>query len=87
MMFACEIGRPGKKLFTDTLATMLRRDDETSDPADRRAAWKIRDEFGTNQADDFACRLCKEKTARVAAERVTQAMAHVRLLRRIAEFG
>src|SRR6516164_8965722 len=41
MIFACEIGRPGKKLFTDTLATMLRRDDETSDPANRRAVWKI----------------------------------------------
>ena len=53
MIFACEIGRPGKKLFTDTLATMLRRDDETSDPANRRAVWKIWDEFGANQADDL----------------------------------
>jgi len=66
MMFACEVRRAGKKLFTDTPATMTRRDDETSNSANRRAVWKIGDEFGANQADDFACRLCKENTAGVA---------------------
>jgi hypothetical protein len=67
MMLAGEVGRAGKKLFTDTPATMLRRDDETSDSANRRAVWKIGDKLGANQADDLACRLGKEKTARVAA--------------------
>ena len=66
MMFACEVRRAGNKLFTDTLATMMCRDDETSDSANCRAVWEIGDEFGANQADDLARRLCNEKTASVA---------------------
>ena len=65
VMFACEVGRAGKKLFTDTLATMTCRDDETSDSANCRAVREIGDEFGDNQADDLAPRLCHEKTASV----------------------
>ena len=66
MMFACEVGRAGNKLFIDTLATMVCRDDETSDSANCRAVWEIGDEFGANQADDLARLLCNEKTASVA---------------------
>jgi hypothetical protein len=65
-MFACEVGRAGKKLFTDTLATMMCRDDETSDSANGRAVREIGDEFGNSQTDDLARRLCHEKTASVA---------------------
>ena len=36
-MFACEVGRTDNKLFTDTLVTMVCRDDETSDSANCRA--------------------------------------------------
>src|SRR5262249_19074594 len=87
MMFACEFGRAGKKLFTDTPTTMMCRDDETSDSANCRAVWEIGDEFGANQADDLACRLCNEKTASVAVQRTTEAMPDIRLLRRVAEFS
>lgn len=87
MTFACEIGRAGNKLFTDTLATMMCRDDETSDSANGRAVWEIGDEFGANQADDLARLLCNEKTASVAVKRATEAMADIRFLRRVAEFG
>src|SRR5262252_7323050 len=87
MMFACEFGRAGKKLFTDTPTAMMCRDDETSDSANCRAVWEIGDEFGANQADDLACRLCNEKTASVAVQRTTEAMADIRLLRRVAEFS
>jgi len=66
MMFACEVGRAGEKLFTDAPATMMCRDDETGDSTNRRAVWEIGNEFGGNQADDLACRLCKEKTASIA---------------------
>jgi hypothetical protein len=48
MMFACEVSRADKKLFTDTAATMIRRHDETSDSANRRAVWEIGEEFGAN---------------------------------------
>ena len=87
MTFACEVGRAGNKLFTDTLATMMCRGDETSDSANCRAVWEIGDEYGANQADDLARRLCNEKTASVAVWRATEAMADIRFLRRVAEFG
>jgi hypothetical protein len=87
MTFACEVGRAGNKLFTDTLATMMCRDNETSDSAKGRAVWEIGDEFGANPADDLARLLCNEKTASVAVKRATEAMADIRFLRRVAEFG
>jgi hypothetical protein len=65
MMLACEVAHAGKKPFTDTPATMMCRDDEPGDSANRRAVWEIGDEFGANQSDDLACGLCKEKTASV----------------------
>jgi hypothetical protein len=35
MVLACEADRTGEQLLTNTLATMLRRDDETSNSANR----------------------------------------------------
>jgi hypothetical protein len=64
-MLACEVAHAGKKPFTDTPATMMCRDDEPGDSANRRAVWEIGDAFGANQSDDLACGLCKEKTASV----------------------
>ena len=86
-MCACEVGRAGKKLFTDTPATMMCRDDQRGDSANCRAVWEIGKEFGANQADDLACRLCNQKTASVAVQRTTEAMAHIRFLRWVTEFG
>src|SRR5262249_19246534 len=87
VMFAGEVGRPGDKLFAATPPAMMRRDDKAGDSANRRATGKIRHEFGAQQADDLACRLCKQKTAAVVAQRTAKAVADIRLLRRVAELA
>jgi hypothetical protein len=78
-MLASEVDRAGNKLFADTPSTMMRRDDKSGDPTNGRAGWKIGDEFGTNQSDNLACKLCKEKAATLAMQRATQPIADIRL--------
>jgi hypothetical protein len=78
-MLASEVDRAGNKLFADTPSTMMRRDDKSGDPTNGRAGWKIGDEFGTNQSDNLARELCKEKAATLAMQRATQPIADIRL--------
>ena len=95
MTFACEVGRAGNKLFTDTLATMLQRRGYRT--AAFVSAFTLDSRFGLDagfdvyddgfDADDIARLLCNEKTASVAVKRATEAMADIRFLRRVAEFG
>jgi hypothetical protein len=86
VMFARKIGRARKKPFTDTPATMIYRDDESGHSANRRAVWEIGDEFGADEADDLACRLCKEKAASLTMKPMTKSISDIRFVRWVAKF-
>jgi hypothetical protein len=66
MMFACEVGRTGKQPLTNTQASLMRRDNQRSYPANHRAIRKMADEFSNHQADDLVCRFGDQNAAGVA---------------------
>jgi hypothetical protein len=87
MMPACEVGNCREQLLTETAASMRRQDDKSRNPANRRAIWKIGDQFGTDQTDDITCRLRNETATGVVVQRMIKAFLDIRLRRGVTELG
>jgi hypothetical protein len=87
MMPSCEVGNGREQLLTKTAASMRRQDDKGRNSANRRAIWKIGDQFGTDQADGIAHRLRNETATGVIVQRMIEAFLDIRLRRGVTELG